>query len=107
MIKDFWKSKFSIFWVIIIFILFVGVAFRVYHLDYPVVGYHNWKTEHYLGEARNFERNGFFSGWFFVPQWDYPKLQAGHDFNGYHSDTFPTIPVIVSVFFKLFGESLV
>ena len=33
-----------------------GYSLRAYHLDYPVVGYHNMKEAHTLGEALNFYR---------------------------------------------------
>lgn len=93
--------------VVIVLILFILLGFylRVYHADYPVVGYHNWKETHYLTEARNFAREGFFSAGFFVPMWDYPGINEVQD--GSHSDTFPTTPIIVAVLFKIFGISLV
>ena len=37
-------------------ILIYGYSLRAYHLDYPVVGYHNVKESHTLGEALNFYR---------------------------------------------------
>ena len=92
--------------VVIVLILFILLGFylRVYHVDYPVVGYHNWKETHYLTEARNFAREGFFSAGFFVPMWDYPGIYE--DQNGSHSDTFPTTPIIVGLLFNIFGISL-
>ena len=73
-------------------------------MDYPVVGYHNWKETHYLTEARNFARDGFFKHGFFIPVWDYPDVSDNP--SGAHSDTFPTISIIVGFFFKLFGFKL-
>ena len=37
---------------LVLFVLF-GYSLRIYHLGYPVIGYHNWKETHYLTEARN------------------------------------------------------
>ncbi|MFH1450630.1 MAG: glycosyltransferase family 39 protein [archaeon] len=96
-------KKYVVYGLLILLIL-VGAYFRFYHSDYPVIGYHNWKETHYLTEARNFARNGFFDHGFFVPEWDYPDL--GTDSVGVHSDTFPTISIITAVAFKIFGESL-
>tara|TARA_Y100000310_G_C20699391_1_gene828312 strand:+ start:3003 stop:4670 length:1668 start_codon:yes stop_codon:yes gene_type:complete len=98
-IKKHWK-------VILIFAIFV-LAFwvRAYHMDYPVVGYHNWKEAHYLTEARNFANDGFFSNGFFVPEYDYPKL--GENSDGAHSDSFPTLSILLGFLFMIFGESLV
>lgn len=87
-----------------ILILILGFYLRVYHLDYPVVGYHNWKETHYLTEARNFAEDGFFEHGFFVPEWDYPALKE--DSSGIHSDTLPTTSIIVGAGFKIFGNEL-
>lgn len=89
---------------LLLLIILLGFYFRVYHVDYPVVGYHNWKETHYLTEARNFAREGFFSAGFFVPMWDYPSIHEVQD--GSHSDTFPTTPILVGLFFNIFGISL-
>ncbi|MFC1454924.1 glycosyltransferase family 39 protein [Candidatus Undinarchaeota archaeon] len=85
-------------------ILLFGLYLRTYHLDYPVIGYHNWKEVHYLTEARNFANDGFFKNGFFVPAFDYPSLNG--DPSGVHADSFPTISVIVGLFFMLFGQEL-
>jgi len=100
-------SFFQKYWpylVLVIIVLF-GLYLRLYHDDYPVVGYHNWKETHYLTEARNFAREGIFAHGIFVPAWDYPDM--GEDPSGVHSDTFPTTPILVGELFKLFGISLV
>ncbi len=91
-------------WIILFLILLFGAYLRVYHLDYPVIGYHNWKETNYLTTARNFEREGWFSQGWFVPLWDYPQLYENP--SGAHSDTFSTTPLIVSLAFRIFGESL-
>jgi len=73
-------------------------------MDYPVVGYHNWKETHYLTEARNFARDGFFKYGFFIPAKDYPSLRG--DSSGAHADTFPVISVSVALGFMFFGQEL-
>jgi len=90
--------------ILILIIILLGLSLRAYHADYPVVGYHNWKETHYLTEARNFAQDGFFSEGFFIPSIDYPNLNA--DPSGAHSDTFPTVSIVVALAFKIFGESL-
>ena len=90
--------------IILALILILGLYLRIYHIDYPVIGYHNWKETHYLTEARNFAREGFFKYGFFIPYYDYPKLY-GHP-SGVHADTFPTISIIVALAFMIFGREL-
>ncbi len=85
-------------------IVIFGFYLRVYHIDYPVIGYHNWKEVHYLTEARNFARQGFFAHGFFAPELDYPGIDW--DPSGVHSDTFPTLPIIIGLIFKFTGPSL-
>ena len=75
--------------IILIAIFLFGLHLRSYHLDYPVIGYHNWKETHYLTEARNFADEGFFKHGIFVPEYDYPK--PARDPSGVHADTFPMI----------------
>ncbi|MAG38836.1 hypothetical protein CMO90_02000 [Candidatus Woesearchaeota archaeon] len=92
-------------WIVLIAILFFGFYLRSYHLDYPVIGYHNWKEVHYLTEARNFARDGFFKHGFFVPAWDYPNVK--NPSSGVHGDTFPTTSILIGVLFKFFGAKIV
>jgi hypothetical protein len=91
-------------WIVLALLVLFGGYLRVYHLDYPVVGYHNWKETHYLTEARNFEREGFFAHGLFIPAWDLPFLNE--DPAGSHADTFPTISILGAISFKIFGEEL-
>ncbi len=90
--------------VLLALIVIFGFYLRIYHIDYPVVGYHNWKETHYLTEARNFARDGFFAKGFFVPMLDYPGIAS--DPSGAHSDTFPLTPILVALAFKVFGMKL-
>ncbi|MFC1801171.1 ArnT family glycosyltransferase [Nanoarchaeota archaeon] len=91
-------------WIVLILILILGFNLRAYHLDYPVVGYHNWKEVHYLTEARNFARDGFFDDGLFMPHSDIPYYDSNP--NGIHKDTFPTISIIDGLFFKILGDQI-
>jgi 4-amino-4-deoxy-L-arabinose transferase-like glycosyltransferase len=90
--------------IVLLLILMFGFYIRFYHHDYPVVGYHNWKETHYLTEARNFAKDGFFKYGFFIPARD--LLAMDDDPSGAHADTFPTISIILGLFFMVFGTSL-
>ena len=98
-IFDFFQSKklnYSI--ILLVFFLFMGFYLRFYHVDYPVIGYHNWKSAHYLTEARNFADEGFFKAGFFVPLRD-TMNQINEQPNGAHADTFPLDPIIIGFLF--------
>jgi len=102
--KVHFDQKWISYLLLAIFIMF-GFFLRFYHIDYPVIGYHNWKTTHYITESRNFAREGFFKEGFFVPMRDTTETTSESP-TGAHPDTFPTISIVVGFFFKLFGESL-
>ncbi len=93
-------------YVLLIAFLILGFYLRFYHIQYPVIGYHNWKVAHYITEARNFAREGFFRYGFFVPMRDTTE-GIDEPSDGEHNDTFPTDPIVVGLMFKIFGESLV
>ncbi|MBN1645871.1 glycosyltransferase family 39 protein [Candidatus Woesearchaeota archaeon] len=91
-------------WAILAIIVIIGATWRFYHVDYPVLGYHNWKETHYLTEARNFAEDGFFNHGFFIPVFDYPVIDR--DPSGAHTDSFPLTSIITGFMFKIFGPSL-
>jgi len=91
--------------ILLFLILCFGFYLRFYHYQYPMVGYHNWKSAHYATEARNFARDGFFKEGFFVPMRDTTNAIEENP-SGAHYDTFPTTPIIVAFFFKIFGISI-
>ncbi len=103
--KEFKLLKKNWNWIVLILIIILGTYFRVYHIDYPAIGYHNWKEVHYLTEARNFAKDGFFKYGFFIPTYDYFLGREGPE--GEHPDSFPTTSILVGIVFKLFGTSLV
>ncbi|MBU0758260.1 MAG: glycosyltransferase family 39 protein [Nanoarchaeota archaeon] len=89
---------------ILVIILVFGFVLRYYHVDYPVVGYHNWKEAHYLTEARNFDKNGLFKKGVFVPELDW--ISGTTDSEGAHTDTFPSTSIIIGIAFRIFGADL-
>lgn len=106
-IADFFrKSKVPAAYLLILVFLVIGFYLRFYHIQYPVVGYHNWKVAHYITEARNFARDGFFKYGFFVPMRDTTESTLEPP-DGEHNDTFPTAGIVSAILFRIFGESLV
>ncbi|MBN2421647.1 glycosyltransferase family 39 protein [Candidatus Woesearchaeota archaeon] len=104
-LPDFFKKyKFKISHLILLLILIYGLYLRYYHVDYPVIGYHNWKEMHYLTEARNFARDGFFKHGFFIPSTNIFNTYVNQ--YGAHSDTFPLTSIITGMAFRIFGNSL-
>lgn len=93
-------------WVLVALLALILVAtyYRSYHLDYPSVGYHNWKESRYLTSARNFVREGFFAHGFFVPAYDFPKQSA--DPSGAHSDFFPASAIAGAIVMSVAGFQL-
>lgn len=87
-------------WIALALILIFGFYLRVYHLDYPVIGYHNWKETHYLTEARNFARTG---DWL-TPRSDFPDIYTNPE--GAHGDTLPVTSWAAAAGFIIFGEKL-
>jgi hypothetical protein len=87
-------KKIKISYVLLLIFIIFGCYLRYYHIQYPIMGYHNWKSEHYISEARNFAREGFFKYGFFVPMRDTTEnIREASD--GQHNDTFPTDPIVV------------
>ncbi len=43
---------------LLLFLIFIGLSLRVYHIDLPPMGYHNMKETEYLSQAREFYFNG-------------------------------------------------
>jgi 4-amino-4-deoxy-L-arabinose transferase-like glycosyltransferase len=89
--------KKKVFLVLLVLILIFGVYLRSYHLDYPVVGYHNWKETHYLTEARNFAEGG---DWL-TPRGDFPDLLSNPE--GAHGDSLPITSWLTGIGFIIFG----
>jgi len=88
-------------WIILTLILLLGFYLRTYHINYPVIGYHNWKEVHHLSEARNFARDGFLRDGLFMPHYD--DNTYGENPSGLHADTFPLIQIMGAIVFRMLG----
>jgi len=54
------KNNFLAFdWLILIVILVIGLAFRLYKINTPLADFHSWRQVDTAAVARNFVRNGF------------------------------------------------
>ena len=95
----FLKAKWPI--IVLGLILIFGFYLRSYHADYPVIGYHNMKEAHTLGEA-----------WFMYEDGDYFVNRLFYNINldnpeGEHVDNFPLLSWIIVLGWKLFGVKLI
>jgi len=59
-------KKINWYYVILVLIIVFGVYLRSYHINYPTVGYHNMKEDHYLSLALNMKETGHYltTTWF-------------------------------------------
>jgi 4-amino-4-deoxy-L-arabinose transferase-like glycosyltransferase len=87
-------------WLLLIAILVFGFYLRSYHLDYPVVGYHNMKEAHTLGEAWLMHENGNFLNNQLIYNTNFENPQ------GIHLDNLPVISWFLMVLWNLFGVHL-
>jgi 4-amino-4-deoxy-L-arabinose transferase-like glycosyltransferase len=94
------------YWPLVVLFAFcaLGLYLRLYHIDYPVVGYHNWKEIRYITAARHFAEDGFFKWGFFVSEYDI--VIFGDNPNGVHGEYFPFCSAIPAIFMKVFGMKL-
>ena len=51
-------KKSNLVYAILILFLLLGLYLRIYHLNYPSIGYHNMKENEYLDEAYFFKTDG-------------------------------------------------
>ncbi len=85
---------------VLLAILLWGYSLRAYHINYPVIGYHNTKEAHTLGEAFTFYKG--------------ESVVAGHQnyyalsdpAQGLHADNFPILGWIIVLFWNIFGLEL-
>jgi len=93
-------------WPLLLVLAFAGygLMLRLYHIDYPVIGYHNWKEVRYLAPARHFAEDGFFKHGFFIPEGDFINLKDNP--RGAHGDYFPFSSIFGAITMMLFGTHL-
>src|SRR3989338_7849962 len=85
---------------LLISILILGLGARLYHIDYPVIGYHNMKEAHTLGEAYSMYNDGelFANKEMYSITFDNP--------NGDHMDNLPILSCINAGLWSVFGINL-
>jgi len=84
--------------VVLIAILVLGLKLRLYHIDYPSIGYHNMKENEYLNEAQiMLETNDFIHT---RVRWQ------GLSENDYIQEALPVLPWLTVIFWKIFGTHL-
>ena len=76
-------------------ILLVAIGVRLYHIGFPVAGWHSWRQADTAAIARNFYQNGFN---IFLPQIDW-----GGSTPGYLESEFQLYPFLVALLYKVFG----
>lgn len=92
-------KKINITYTLLVLFLILGVYLRVYHMDFPSIGYHNVKENEYLDEA-----------YFFMNQGNYLHKQAFSFFGldegtGYHEEyaEVPLVAYATAILWTIFG----
>lgn len=79
----------------IFIILVFTLLLRLYHITFPVIGWHSWRQADTAAIARNFsqeEQNIF-----------YPQIDWRGDTEGYVESEFQIYPFLVSILYDVFG----
>jgi 4-amino-4-deoxy-L-arabinose transferase-like glycosyltransferase len=78
-------------------ILAVALITRLYHINFPVSGWHSWRQADTAAIAKNFYENGF--------QILYPQIDWRGNTTGYVESEFHIYPFAVSLIYSIFGFS--
>lgn len=76
-------------------ILLFAFIIRLYHITFPVSGWHSWRQADTAAIAKNFYENGF--------NILYPQIDWGGSTPGYVESEFQLYPFIVSLLYYFFG----
>src|SRR4030095_4630333 len=76
-------------------ILLITVVARIFHITYPVLGWHSWRQSDTASIAKNFYENGF--------NILYPQVNWAANTTGYVESEFHIYPFIVSLIYTVFG----
>lgn len=76
-------------------ILLLTFLARLYHFDFPVIGWHSWRQSDTAAIAKNFFLNGFHIL--------YPQIDWAGNTPGYVESEFHIYPFIVSLLYSVFG----
>jgi 4-amino-4-deoxy-L-arabinose transferase-like glycosyltransferase len=79
------------------YILIFSFLIRLYHINFPVSGWHSWRQSDTASIAKNFYENGY--------NILYPQIDWGGKTPGYVESEFQLFPFIVSLFYGVFGVS--
>lgn len=96
---DFLKKNWN--WIFLVMILILAFSLRTYHLDYPLIDYHNMKEAHTLMEARHFYEDGLSM----TNRNDY-QIEFENP-TGIHSDNFPLYTWMIALLWKITGINLI
>lgn len=79
------------------YVLLLAFLIRLYHIDFPVSGWHSWRQADTASIARNFNENGF--------NILYPQIDWRGNTAGYVESEFQAYPFLVSILYAVFGEN--
>jgi len=79
----------------ILIILIITLSVRLYHILFPVGGWHSWRQADTAAIARNFYETG--------NNILYPQIDWGGTTNGYVESEFQIYPYFISVLYNVFG----
>ena len=81
----------------IYFIIVIAFAARLYHINFPVGGWHSWRQADTAAIAKNFYEDGF--------QILFPQIDWRGNTPGYVESEFHIYPFAVSILYSIFGFS--
>ena len=84
--------------IVLIAILLLGFDLRIYHINYPAIGYHNMKENEYLGEAKIMQDTGNLL--------HTKVLWKGLSKNDYMQEAIPFLPWLTALLWSAFGTEL-
>lgn len=80
---------------ILIAILFFSIVIRLFHISFPLIGWHSWRQADTASIARNFYLNDH--------NILYPQIEWRGNTDGYVESEFHIYPYIVSLLYSVFG----
>ncbi len=99
-IKEIFDKNYAIIF-LVVFVLF-GAYLRIYHIDYPSIGYHNMKENEYIDQVKAFSQDDF------PLLHRFRSVSAGLKGPGYFEEytQMPLLSWTGAFFWSIFGESL-
>jgi 4-amino-4-deoxy-L-arabinose transferase-like glycosyltransferase len=80
---------------ILIAILFLSIVIRLFHISFPLIGWHSWRQADTASIARNFYLNDH--------NILYPQIEWRGNTDGFVESEFHIYPFIVSILYSIFG----